>query len=206
MGNQFSDDTLHSPGLDLAKAVSKASHHCADSLIPEIEQNVTTEKEKHINYINVYSEFFCFIMHWVNRLMFVIANQDVRDRFLKSGWLFVCIAVDSIIGHWPKESKLNLSQEILDKLNKAEIEYSESKALTEDKEKPQDGIFGDSLLAKLTRNIAMQCGYEMVNYQGVRITKNIADIMILNLKIKDLFIDIMKEFNFEFIKKNLIIK
>jgi hypothetical protein len=188
-------------GTGLAITMSNFAHYCADSLIPEIEQNVKNQIEKNKIYIKVYSEFYCFIVHWVNRLIFGMANQDLRERFLKSGWLFACIAVDSIIGNWPEESKLSLSDEILAKLDKAEIEYSESKALTWDKDRPQDSIFGDSLLAKLTRNIAMQCGYEMVNCQGVRITRNLADIMILQVKVSDLFIDIMKEFNFESIAK-----
>lgn len=189
---------------NLNKAVIDASHFCAEFMKPEIEQNTKEDIERHERFMHVYFEFFYFFMHHVNRILFGLANQDVMSRYLKMGWLFCGAAVESIIADWPQELKLNIYHEVLDKLDEAEGNYSSSKSLIWDKDKPLDGITGDSLLSKLTRTIIMQCGYEMIDYQGVKVASNLADNMILQIKVSELFINVTKNINFDSLVKSLV--
>jgi hypothetical protein len=119
-------------------------------------------------------------------------------------WMFCCAAVESIIADSPQEFKLKISDEVIYKLDAAEGTYSSCNKLLWDKDKPLDGITGDSLLSKLTRNIATQCGYEMVDYQGVSVANNLADNMILQLKVSELYCNVIKNIKFDSLIKSLV--
>jgi hypothetical protein len=199
---------------DFINAVIKASQICAKSMKPEIEQNTVNKEEMDEILINVYFEFFYFFMHHTNRILLGISNQDVMDRHLKMGGVYCAAAVKSIIGlsdkemmklsQANKEKMINLSQEILNKLDERECQYANSDRLYWDKDKPLDGIIGDSLLAKLTRNITIKCGYKMIDYNGVMVASNFVDNMIVQVKVSELFIKISKDINFESLVKALI--
>jgi hypothetical protein len=186
----------------LINAVIKASFACAESMKPEIEQNSVSEIERKERFGTVYFEFFYFFMHHINRLLFGNVNQSFFDRYLKMGWMYCAAAVlyagrQSIIACSSDEAEIKLSKEVLDKLDEREGQYANSQQLCWDKDKPLDGILGDSVLAKITRNIAMQCGYEMVDYNGVMVASNMVDNMILQVKVSELFINITRNLNFE---------
>lgn len=174
-------------------------------MMPEIEENTKTEMEKHDRFIRVYFEFFYFFMHYINRILLRLSNQDIMERYLKMGWLYCCAAVTSIIHEWPQDVKRNFSQQdridlthnVVDKLDEADEKYSGNNNFIWNKDKALDEICGDSVLAKLTRNIISQCGYKMIDYQGVMVANNIWDNMMLQLIVNTLFINITENVNFE---------
>jgi hypothetical protein len=194
-----------SPAVNkFGKSIIDTAHYCAESFKEELEQNLPTEKERHEKYCYIYFEFLYFIMHLTNRLLFGMVSHEALVRFNNFiGPLLVNVAVESIIVHWPQEFKENIIKEVFEKLNEAEGDYSESKDVIWDTDKALDGITGNSVLSKLTRTIAMLCGYEMVDYQGIPVTKNPADIMLVHLKVSELFINVMKNMKFESLVKEL---
>jgi hypothetical protein len=65
---------------NLTNAVIEASHYCAESMKPQIEQNTKEEIERHERFMHVYFEFFYFFMHYINRILYGLGNQDVMDN------------------------------------------------------------------------------------------------------------------------------
>jgi hypothetical protein len=136
--------------------------------------------------------------------MSAIVGNDTLTRFNNVfGSYIVYGSVELIIGHWPQESKNKIIDEVFEQLNESEGKYSESKDVIWDTDEVLDGITGNSVLSKLTRTIAMQCGYEMVDYQGIPVTKNPIDILVVFKKVTELFINVMKNMKFESLVKDV---
>ena len=117
-----------------------------------MERNYSSEKDRYAHYMMIYFEFFYFFMHIYNRIMLGKAGFNIRSKFNEQfGPLMVAGAVESIIGHWPKEIKENTVNDVFNELNSAEIEYSTSKDIMWDKDVPFDSFTGDSLFGKTDR-------------------------------------------------------
>jgi hypothetical protein len=192
---------LHNTAVDkLAEKIIEASFFFAEAFNSELNENLKTEDERKEKYVYIFLQCFYFLMHLNNRTMFAKVGSEILDRFNKEfGPLMICIVIDSILAdrsqYLPELEKT--ADYILEQLNKAEDEYSTSKDLLWDTEKHLDSLTGDSLLSKLTRNIVLHCGYELIEYKpGVKLTRNPLDIMKINLKVSDLFIFIMQDMNF----------
>lgn len=191
---------IQNPSVNkLAKTILNAANYCAESLKKELKSNLYDKKERDEKYIHIYFEFIYFFMHLTNRIVFNIAGNDVRSRFTAYFGNFMAeLSIESIIGHWPQELKDKIRDSFFENLNDAELEYSTSKSLLWNKDNPLDGIIGDSLLAKLTRNIAANCGYEMSEYSpGIKVINNFADMTIFQIKIAELFIYVRKNIQLE---------
>jgi|GEM_PF-5425098 len=140
-----------------------------------------------------------------NRLMFSVVGYDERSKFNKYfGELMLKSIVESIVGHWPQELKDGITRDVLRNLEAAEVDYATSKDILWNKEDEMDSIIGDSLLAKLTRNIASYCGYEMIEYMpGINITKDPENIMDVSFKVLAAFIYVMEKMKLQSIMKEV---
>lgn len=189
----------------LGKIIIDGVYYCAESFKEDLKHNLPSGKEVNANYIQLYFEFFYFFMHMHNRTMFSVVGFDERRKFNEYfGELMLKSIVESIVGHWPQELKEGITRDVLNNLDSAEVEYSTSKTMLWNKDVELDSIIGDSILAKLTRNIASHCGYEMVEYNpGIYITKNPVDIMDVSLKVSAAYIYVMDEMKLQSIMKEV---
>jgi len=139
---------------ELSNVIFKTSIECAEALKNYL--NFSTEKEKQEKWVYVLFEFIYFFMHMTNRLSFSKLGNEQRIK-LQGELAPVVIdpTIKSLFDHWPKNLKEGIKNEFYEKLNDAEIEYSDCKELLS-----KDNPFSDNaLFSKLAKNVAELSGH-----------------------------------------------
>jgi len=150
--NTFKEDK--SAVLELSDVIFESSLACAEALRNDL--NGSTKKERQEKWIYVLFEFICFFMHMTNRIAFGKLGNKRRIKLQgKLAPLIIDSTIESLFGHWPKKLKERIKSDFYEKLNNAEVEYSNCKELLT-KDKP----FSDtSLFSKLSKNVAELSGH-----------------------------------------------
>jgi hypothetical protein len=144
------------PMEDIGTAIIKASSDCYQQIESNI--NAANEKDKMEAQFLVLYEYIYFFMHLTMRTASTyMTEQQIKHLQGFLGPLISATAVESFFAHWPEELKEKIRNEFYDNLNNAELEYSTSKEMFSDK----NPLTGDSLLAKLGRNISEKSGNSM---------------------------------------------
>ncbi len=106
--------------------------------------------------ILVFYELLYFFTHVTIRTAVAHGLTETQIRRLQDflGPQLSHTAVDTFCRHWPVEVKKRIRHEFFEKLNDAEVDYSECRALIL-KDKPFEK---DSLLGKLSHNVAQSWG------------------------------------------------
>jgi hypothetical protein len=140
------------PFQALIAAIIRAANQCKERMKPFLPKTKTEtdiiECEMHVFY-----EFLYFFMHMTNRSAHSEGFTGKQiEKLQESAYPdVITIAIDSFMFHWPEDLKATFRNEFYNHVNSAEMEYSTSKELLSKKNKP---LTGDSLLAKLSRNVA----------------------------------------------------
>ncbi|MGH9863335.1 MAG: hypothetical protein ACRD35_07925 [Candidatus Acidiferrales bacterium] len=150
----------YKPLGEVGRAIIQASTNCCDSVKEII--NAPTEKERLQQEIFIFYEFIYFYMHLTTRHAFVqLPEPQIRKLQGYLGPLISSVAIDSYFAHWPDDLKQKMTGEFYDKLNEAELEYTEctqfdSSGQGEQRLTPKL----QALFTKLASNVANLCGHE----------------------------------------------
>jgi hypothetical protein len=112
---------LGAVGLAIVQAATNAREE-AKALI-----KATDEKDRIQREIYIFYEFIYFFMHMTMRQAFAgltAARLEELQAYL--GPLISSVAIDSYFAHWPQDRKERMIGEFYDKLNEAELEYTET--------------------------------------------------------------------------------
>lgn len=197
------------PIVTIAKTIMQVSYTDVNALEQELEKNIRNEEERYQNFIDLWVEFISFYMHLSDRIMFNIVGFEKRNEFMD---ILSNLIADLIVKAFYEKIKINeeIFQKFIDherdllfeKFNKRHNEYSESNEIMWKKDKIFDEFLGNSLLSKLSRNIAPKCGFDTKELSPGINVPNIADLAILNTLVCHSYIGIMKDMNLESLIKN----
>jgi hypothetical protein len=147
-------DHTYKPVKDICLSIIQAAENC--KLILKTDLNFENKKDKDLAEMLVFYEYLYFFMHLTLKLA-VGKFTETQMKKLREymGPLIVGTAIDSYTKQWPEDLKEGIKREFYDKLNKAELEYSECKVIL-DRDKP----FSDNaLFTKLAKNITELTGH-----------------------------------------------
>jgi len=139
---------------ELSNVIFKNSLDCVEALKDYL--NYSTEKEKQEKWIYVLFEFIYFFMHMTNRIAFGKLGNKRRIKLQDElAPLVIDPTIKSLFDHWPKKLKEGIKSDFYEKLNDAEIEYSDCKELL-----IKDNPFSDkALFSKLAKNVTELSGH-----------------------------------------------
>jgi hypothetical protein len=109
---------------ELGKAIIQASVNCRDAVKKLID--MPSEKERQQREIFIFYEFIYFYVHLTLRQAFGNLTKEQTQKlqdFLSP--LISSVAIDSHFAHWPEDLKQKMTDEFYQKLNDAELEYTE---------------------------------------------------------------------------------
>jgi hypothetical protein len=114
----------YKPLGELGKAIIQASVNCHD--VAKRLINAPSEKERQQREIFVFYEFIYFYIHLTLRHAFGNLTKEQTQKLQDYlGPLISSVAIDSYFAHWPEHLKEKMTDEFYQKLNDAELEYSE---------------------------------------------------------------------------------
>ncbi|MCH7819631.1 MAG: hypothetical protein IIB40_08720 [Candidatus Marinimicrobia bacterium] len=122
---------------------------CAEQLKDYIAR--LPEKELQERRIYVSLEFTYFWMHVTNRMAYDEIGNENRIKLQRElGLSVIEPIVETLFNHWPENMRQNILLEIFDKLNEAEMEYSNVQNLL-----PEGDLYKDeSIFSRLAMNVA----------------------------------------------------
>jgi hypothetical protein len=126
----------YKPLGEIGRAIIRASTNCRD--LSKNLISAPTEKERQEREVYIFYEFIYFYMHLTMRYAFV-SLTGAQTKKLKDylGPLISSIAIDSYFAHWPENLKQKMTGEFYDKLNAAELEYTECTQFDSSKQKKE---------------------------------------------------------------------
>jgi hypothetical protein len=135
----------------LGFAIIEAANRCLERIEPFFLPG-KAKTEAHLTEFYVFNEFLYFFMHMSNRAAFSEGfNEQERNAFLEKLFpVLIATVIDLFAEDLPEEIKGRFRGEFYNNVHFAEIGYSTSKELVSKESKPSGG---DSLLAKLSRNV-----------------------------------------------------
>lgn len=140
---------------DLANRIVTGSITNADVLRPSIHSS--DDKDQTQRWFAVICEFLYFFMHLTNRFTYRELGDQQRCKVQDELYpLIVRPTIEAIFGHWPTNLKDGMEKEFTEKLNTAELEYSECKQLL-DRDNP---LAQDALFSKFAGNVCELLGIE----------------------------------------------
>jgi hypothetical protein len=147
-------DHTYKPAKDICLSIVQAAENC--KLILRTDLNFEDKKEKDLAEMLVFYEYLYFFIHLTLRLAFgKFTKTQIKKLREYMGPVIVGAAIDSYTIDWPKDLKEGVKKEFYDKLNQAELEYSECRVIL-DRDKP----FSDNaLFTKLAKNITELTGH-----------------------------------------------
>jgi hypothetical protein len=139
------------PYRALGFAIIEAANRCLERIEPFFLPG-KAKTETHLTEFYVFNEFLYFFMHMSNRAAFSEGfNEQERNAFLEKLFpVLIATVIDLFAEDLPEETKGRFRGEFYNNVHSAEIGYSTSKELVSKESKPSGG---DSLLAKLSRNV-----------------------------------------------------
>lgn len=147
-------DYTYEPVRKICLSIVQAAENCKQILKTDL--NFEDKKEKDLAEMLVFYEYLYFFMHLTLRLAFNKFTKTQMEKLQEyMGPVIVGTAIDSYIKHWPEDLKEKMKNEFYDKLNQAELEYSECKVILD-----KDNPFSDkALFTKLAKNLTEVTGY-----------------------------------------------
>jgi len=147
----------YKPLEELGEAIIQASVNCRDAVKELI--NTPSEKDRQQREIFVFYEFIYFYIHLTLRQAFGILTKEQTQKLQDYlGPLISSVAIDTYFAHWPEDLKQKMTDEFYQKINDAELEYTECAdriqfdSSKEKQERIKD-IFS-ALFLKLSSNVA----------------------------------------------------
>jgi hypothetical protein len=197
------------PIVSIAKIIMAAAYTDVNALEQELEKNIKNEEERYQNFIDLWVEFISFYMHVSDRITFNIVGFEKRNEFME---ILTNLIADLTLKYFYKQIKMNeeIFQKFIDherdllfeKFNKRHNEYSEASELMWKKDRIFDEFLGNSLLSKLSRNIAPRCGFDIKELSSGVNVPILPDLAILNTVVCNSYVGIMKDMNLESLIKN----
>jgi hypothetical protein len=109
----------------LGSEIIAASTHCRDQVKPLLTSS--DEKERVQSEIFIFYEFIYFFLHLTNRYAHkVLSSEEMSKLHEYLGPLVSSVAIDAYFAHWPADLKERMLGEFYEKLNTAELEYTEA--------------------------------------------------------------------------------
>jgi hypothetical protein len=106
-------------------AIVQAATNARDQTKPMIK--APDEKDRIQREIYIFYEFIYFFMHMTMRQAFAgLTAACLQELQTYLGPLISSVAIDSYFAHWPQDRKERMISEFYDKLNDAELEYTQS--------------------------------------------------------------------------------
>lgn len=174
----------------VALAIGQAASNCRDAV-----KNLllaSTEKERMHQEVHVFFEFIYFYMHLTMRSAFVQLSEPQLQKLQGHiGQVISAAAVDSYFAHWPDDLKQKMVSEFYDKLNEAELEYSEcTKTAPIEQGEPALHQKLQALFMKLGSNVSILSGH---SEDDLAVIIPVADIAIQEwkrMRLEDLIVDV----------------
>jgi len=114
----------YKPLGEVGKAIIQASVNCRDATKKLID--MPSEKERQQREIFIFYEFIYFYLHLTLRQAFGILTKEQTKKLQDYlGPLISSVAIDSYFAHWPDDLKQKMTDGFYQKLNDAELEYTE---------------------------------------------------------------------------------
>lgn len=133
----------------LGSEIIAASTHCRDYVKPLLTS--LDEKERTQSEIFIFYEFLYFFLHLTNRHAHIILSAaEIGKLHEYLGPLISSVAIDAYFAHWPADLKERMLGEFYEKLNTAELEYTEAAKRGGSNE---EGLF--QLFNTLANNVSM---------------------------------------------------
>lgn len=154
-GVKLARKALYQPEKDpyrvLGFAIIEAAIRCVERIEPSFLPG-KARTEARVTEFYLFNEFLYFFMHMSNRAAFPEGfNEQERNAFLEKLFpVLIATVTDLFAEDLPEKIKGRIRGEFYDNVHSAEIGYSMSKELVSKESKPSSG---DSLLAKLSRNV-----------------------------------------------------
>jgi len=152
----------------------------------------STEKERMHQEILVFFEFVYFYMHLAMRSAFVqLTEPQLKKLQGYIGPVMSAVAVDSYFAHWPNDLKEKMVSEFYDKLNSAELEYSEcTKTASIGQARPTLAEKLQALFMKLGSNISMLSGHDEDDLAVILPVSDVALQEWKRMRLDDLIADV----------------
>ena len=128
--SRVKDETTNGPVRKLSMAITCATHKAYLNLARVFDFSKEGHPPSQPQILTFY-EFMYFFMHLTLRTTVAKGFTESQINKLQGylGPLLVWTAVESFFKNWPEELKAKMRSEIFEKLNDAEMEYSECKGL-----------------------------------------------------------------------------
>jgi hypothetical protein len=152
------DQAEKDPYRVLGFTIIEAAIRCLERIKPFFLPG-KAKTEAHLTEFYVFNEFLYFFLHMSNRAAFSEGfNEQERNAFLEKLFpVLIATVIDLFAEDLPEEIKGRIRGEFYDNVHFAETGYSTSKELVSKEYKP---LSGDSLLAKLSRNVVAKTDKE----------------------------------------------
>jgi hypothetical protein len=148
----------YKPIGEIGRAIVTASTNSRNAVKDLIQ--APTEKERQEQEIYIFYEFISFFMHLTMRQAFAqLTEPQVEKLQAYLGPLMASVAIDSYFAHWPDDMKEKMMSEFYEKLNQAELEYTESTQFDSAKQ-------GDNRLTQKLRSLFMRLGSNISSLSG----------------------------------------
>ncbi len=165
----------YGPAGKVGLAIIQASTNCRDAIKELVD--APTEKERLEREVYVFYEFVYFYMHLTMRHAFVqLTEPQIRKLQSYLGPLISSVAIDSYFAHWRDDLKEKMASEFYDKLNDAELEYTECTKLASSEQ-------GEHRLTQKLQTLFMRLGSNVSNLSGhgekdLAVIMSVADVAI----------------------------
>jgi hypothetical protein len=185
----------YGPLGELGKAIIQASVNCLNAVKKLI--NKPSEKERITSEIFVFYEFIYFYIHLTLRQAFGNLTKEQTQKLQDYlGPLISSTAIDSYFAHWPEDRKQRMTDDFYQKLNDAELEYTECTNqipldLSKDKDERSKYIFR-ALFTKLSFNVANLAGNDNNNLTLIEPVMEVAMNEWMRMRLDKLIADVKK--------------
>jgi hypothetical protein len=121
-------DKTYKPCKKIAEEIIRSSQNCLLKTKEYI--NCENEKERILTEMTIFHEYIYFFMHMTLRTAFdKMKPQQIEKLQEYIGPIITGTAIDSYVGHWPEDIKNKFTNNFIDGLNDAEMEYAAAKRL-----------------------------------------------------------------------------
>lgn len=121
-------EKTYKPCAKIAEEIIRSSQNCLLKTKEYI--NCENEKDRIPTEMIIFHEYIYFFMHMTLRAAFdKMESQQIEKLQEYLGPIITGTAIDSYLGHWPQDIKDKLTNNFIDGLNDAELEYAAAKRL-----------------------------------------------------------------------------
>jgi hypothetical protein len=180
----------YSPTAKIGIAIICAAEHCRDRAKVFIAPQ--SEEEGQQREIVTFYEFLYFFMHMSNRQAFrTLTEAHIEKLHSSLGPLISAVAIDAYFAHWPTDLKDKMRGEFYEKLNVAELEYTDATRVDAYKEVPWGSpVPLVNLFLRLGSNIAALTLDDAENEQAISSVSDFAFTEWSSMGLEDLMFQV----------------